>query len=516
MKFKSLYLVTGFLTGFLAFSFNTIQAQETKDEPPASFKMTTPIPDGIEMPDKVNSRLGTLNFFDGFPDNATVEKLYDNLDFQRAVQTYLLGISSVSMISMRNALVRWGPPNTTIITFEQLYDSHTLWLTANCNSPYTTTWIDLHSGPIVLEVPPKVLGMVDDLWSRFVLDVGFMGQDKGAGGKYLILPPGYKDEIPEGYFVVTSPTYECLYFYRLFEVNGDFKPAIESMRKNGRVYPLSEAKNPPQNNFIDVSGKEFSGIAPSDFRYWELLNDVVQGEPTESFDRVSLGYFASIGIEKGKPFSPDDRMKKILDEATVIGDATARAITYRMRQEENYLYENSSWRGLFLGGYKFESPAGVSSLDGAINFYFSIMGVSPAVEIKMIGKGSQYAVAYVDSEGKPLDGSKNYKLQLPPNIPIVNFWSLINYDYQTRSLLQTDQQFPMVSSQAKGLIINPDQSVTVYFGPKAPEGKEYNWIQTIPGKGWFTMLRLYGPLEPWFDKSWRPGEIEEVKLKVEG
>jgi hypothetical protein len=201
-------------------------------------------------------------------------------------------------------------------------------------------------------------------------------------------------------------------------------------------------------------------------------------------------------------------MKKILEDAANIGAVTARAITYKMRNPDAYYYPNSAWRLPYLGGYKFQDSPGVSDLDGAINFFYLAGGDTPAMEQKMVGQGSQYPWAVNDSKGNPFDGGKTYKLHLAPNVPAKDFWSAVVYDNQTRSLLQTDQQFPSVSSHTKGLKTNSDGSVDIYFGPKAPNGYENNWVQTIPGKGWFVLFRLYGPLEPWFDKTWKLGEIE--------
>ena len=219
-----------------------------------------------------------------------------------------------------------------------------------------------------------------------------------------------------------------------------------------------------------------------------------------------MGYYASIGIEKGKPFAPDARMKKILTEAAAVGDATVRSIAFHWREKAGYYYTNSNWQLPFVGGYKFQSQPGVLNLDGYIFYYFMATGVTPAMEEKMVGRGSQYAWTACDATANPLDGGKNYRLHLPPNIPVKDFWSVIVYSDQTRSMLQTDQRFPSVSSQTKGLPVNSDGSVDVYFGQGG--GKEKNWIQTIPVKGWNTILRLYSPLEPWFNKIWRPGEIE--------
>lgn len=218
--------------------------------------------------------------------------------------------------------------------------------------------------------------------------------------------------------------------------------------------------------------------------------------------------FASIGLQHGKPFHPDDRMREILTEAAAVGNATARALTYRARQQEAYCYPGSAWRPLFLGNYQFQDH-GVALLDAAVELYFPAFAVTPAEETRMVGAGSQYVVAFVDATGEPLDGGKTYRLRVPPNVPANNFWSIIVYDTQTRSMLQTGQEWPSVTSQDSDFRTSADGSADVHFGPQPPAGG-HNWIQTLPGKGWWAMFRLYGPLEPWFDKTWRLPEIETI------
>jgi hypothetical protein len=297
---------------------------------------------------------------------------------------------------------------------------------------------------------------------------------------------------------------------RGFAVNGDIKPAVESIKKKLRIYPLAQAKNPPETKFINGSGVELNTVHANDFSYFEELNEVVQEEPSEALDPERLGLFASIGIERGKPFAPDERMKKILTGAAAVGNATSRAILFRTRMKDAPFYPNSAWVTTFAGGYEFLSQPGVRNLDARTMFHYYATGITPAMALKMVGIGSQYAAAFVDSNDKPLDGSKTYKIHLPPNIPAKDFWSFVVYDNQTRSMLQTDEQFPSIGSQVKGLVVNPDTSVDVWFGPTAPAGHESNWVQTVPGKGWNVLLRLYGPLQPWFDKTWKPGEFEVV------
>ena len=473
---------------------------------------STQMPPGVATPDSVETRIGTLHFTDGFPDSATAEAIYDNLDFQRAVQAYLLALPPVSQASNRNAIRALGPVNATVPMFEQLIDSRSIFLTANDNTVYSWSWIDLSKGPLVVEVPPKVLGMINDMWFHYVVDLGIAGADKGAGGKYLFLPPGYTGDVPAGYNVVRPRTYNLWMMWRSFLVDGDPKPGIDLIKAHTKIYPLSAAGQPaPALTYVNLSQKPFNTVAPGDYAFWQLLDQVVQAEPTDSLDPVTLGLFASIGIQKGKAFAPDARMQKILTEAAAVGDATVRTISYYGRDRAAYYYPTGNWQLPFVGGYKLETAPGVSNLDGAARFFFMATGVTPAMEAKMVGAGSQYAWTPRDADGNAFDGGKTYRLHLPPNVPVKDFWSVILYSNQTRSMIQTDQRFPSVSSLTKGLLVNADGSVDVWFGPKAPQGKEKNWVQTMPGKGWNTILRLYGPLEPWFDKSWRPGEIELVR-----
>jgi hypothetical protein len=475
-------------------------------------KMTTDIPEAITTPDSVSTRLGTLQFFDGFPDDATTQKVYDNLDFMNGVNAFLNAISGASAEALRTG---WGSQgadnNQTMIIMENLMDSKSLYLTPNTESIYHMAWFDTSKGPLVIETPPNVLGIIDDHWFRFVADFGNAGPDKGKGGKYLLLPPSYDGAIPEGYVVLRSKTYGNLMFYRGFLDNGSTKTSLENTRKFYRAYSLSDAGNPPPMTFINVSGKELNTIHANDFHFYEEVNAIVQYEPNEAADPEILGQLAAIGIEKGKKFAPDARMKKILTESMAVGNATARAQTFRPRIDV-YYYPDRKWFTSFAGGsYEFLAQPGVRNLEARVLFHYYATGVTPAMALKMVGIGSQYAAVTTDSEGKPLDGSKTYKIHLPPGIPAQNFWSFVVYDNQTRSMLQTDQQFPSIGSQKKGIVINADTSVDVWFGPTAPKGHESNWVQTVPGKGWNSLLRLYGPGQAWFDKTWKPGDFELVK-----
>jgi len=475
-------------------------------------KMTTDVPPGIATPDRLETRLGILTSFDGVPDQATAQKVYDNLDFQRATQAYLASLPIASMYALREGMLEFGPANTTVGQFEDLMDSRSLWLTPNTTSVYMGAWLEMTDEPWVIETPPNVLGLIDDFWFRHVVDFGNAGPDRGQGGKFLILPPGYTGEAPAGYHVARSNTYGNWVIWRGFQENGSTRPAVQATQKVFRMYPLSNAGNPPAMTFVSVSGIFNNTVHRMDYGIWEEINAVVQAEPSQGMDPEILGQLASIGIVRGKAFNPDARMQEILSEAAKVGAVTARALAARPRDRAFFIYPGeSNWTTPFVGGSHEFLDQGARLLDARSFFHFYATGITPAMAAAPVGAGSQYAVAYLDAKGDPFDGGKIYRVHLPPNVPVNAFWSLTVYDNQTRAMLQTDQRFPGIDSNKVGLQQNADGSCDIYFAPEAPRGKGSNWIQTVPGRGWNVILRLYGPLQPWFDKTWRPGDLELVQ-----
>lgn len=511
---KNNYIIGLLTTGLILGSCANNTSVKVSDSPVAipKMKMTTQIPDGIESPNTIDSeQLGKLSFFDGVPLPETADKVYDYLDLINAVDAYTKGIQLASMEAMKQGLLEFGPANKTAIIFDKLMDSKALFLTANTTSVYMMSWLELGNEPMVIETPPDVLGIIDDHYFKYVADFGRLGPDRAKGGKFLMVPPGYKGKLPKGYFVCHTKTYGHWVIWRGFQKNGDPQPAVDDTKRTFKIYPLSQKNNPPAMNFVNVSGKEFNTIHKMDERIYEEINAVVQAEPADGENPEVLGSLAAIGIKKGKEFAPDARMQAILKEAAKIGSAIVRTQMAKPRTDYLYKFKGTQWLNpLAYKSYLFEHE-GARLLDARSAFHFYATGITPAMSMKIIGKGSQYAIAYSDENGNTFDGSKTYKFHVPPNPPMKDFWAFTIYDNQTRSMLQTDQQFPGVDSGKKGLIQNEDGSWDIYIGPKAPEGMENNWIQTIPGKGWNTIFRLYGPLEPWFDDKWYPSDAVEVQ-----
>ncbi len=519
----------------------------------------TAIPPEITTPDSVETRIGTLDYKDGAPSAETVAKVYDNLDLMHAVEAFLNAYGGASTSALRRGMISAGVADNEVLIFSELMGAESLFLTANADTIYFWSILDMTGGPIVLETPPMSLGVIDDMWFHWVTDFGLPGPDRGAGGKYLLLPPGYTGEVPEsGYFVEPVRTTRALMLGRAFLENDDPAAPVGLIKKTLKIYPYepggygttiasalagtsslrrtpeghldwSFLKPQPPATFIEGSGLAINTVPPNDSSYYELIHELVQDEPTGALDPEIMGSLAAIGIVKGKAFAPDERMQKILADAAAIATATARTLNWRARESEGFAYyPGSAWTNyLFVGGYTFEAPPPQVSASGVVTpspptgyralhqrsaFFFYATGITPAMIMRLTEIGSEYLGAFVDSNGDYLDGGKAYKITLPPNIPAAKFWSLTVYDNQSRSMLQTEQRYPRAGNQSyptPAAVADADGTTTVHFGPAKPDGvKDGNWIQTVPGKGWNTLFRLYSPLEPFFDKTWRLSEIE--------
>jgi hypothetical protein len=509
------------------------------------------IPESISTPSVVDTHIGKLEFRDGAPGKETAERLYDNLDFIYAYRAFMDNMRGVSIHALRKGMRDIGMKENEVLVFSDLMDAKSLFLTANADTIYVMGYLDLSKGPVVLETPPEFLGAVQDAWFRWVIDLGAPGPDRGLGGRYLIVPPDYDQPLPEGgFYVAHARTNTVLWFGRSFlKDHSDPKPAVETIKKFTKVYPyepggigtpvaaflagnakLGKISPPPPTVFHEGSGKVMNTIPPSDWSFYEMLNEVVQEEPATSLDPELMGPVAAIGIVKGKPFQPDERMKKILTDALALANATSRTVFMSPRDPSWYYYPNSSWFNyLFETGYQFETPipmitaegvkpfpaTGYRTMDARTNFFYGITGITPGMAMRLTGIGSQYLLAMTDADRNFFEGAKTYKVTLPKGIPEENFWSFTVYDNMSRSMLDTPQRYPRAGSQtfpSPAAEASSDGSTTIWFAPEQPDGvPRGNWIQTDPKKGWFTILRLYSPLEPFFTKEWRPSEIELVK-----
>ena len=498
------------LAAAIAIGASAGDAQTPGSAPVVAPKYAPDVPAKITTPDTVETRVGTLHFRDGAPDPATVQLAYDQLDFNRGINAFLIGISATSVYAACRGFEEVGiKPNQGIGITAELLDARSLFLTPNTTTVYVFTCINLKDGPVVVRVPPRVLGPVDDANFRWVTDVGFTGPDKGAGGDYLFVPPGFKGTVPaKGYHVVKSRTNRLAIFYRAFVEKGDVAAAVAGVKAKAAIFPLSQAAKPPATPFVDISGVKFNTISANDFSFYEELNAVVQNEPADWVDANIVGLYEAIGIRKGQPFAPDARMTKILTDSVAVANAIARSDLFAPRDPQTRIFRDRQWLTPFVGGsYQFLQGAG-RLLDARTMFFYYATGITPAMSEAKPGTGSAYAGAFRDAAGNYLDGGRTYRVTLPGPIPVKNFWAFTVYDNQTRSLLPTDQKLAGVDSTVPGIKTNPDGGVTVWFGPKPPAGNEGNWVQTMPGKGYSVLLRLYGPLEPWFNQTWQPGDLE--------
>ncbi len=463
----------------------------------------------------IDTRIGKLIFESGYPTDETVQKLYDELDFQRAVQAYLWALPMASYGAMADAHKALGTNSHTVIVADKSAEQQQLILTANQDTIYLSGALDLREGPIVMELPAGLLGTLNNVWQQPLSDLGGpFSPEQNRGGRFLILPPGYDGPLPQlHHHIVRSDTNIVIFYLRAIpRTRADF-PKLVKLAQQYRQYKMTEATNPPETRFIFMSGKEANFLTNEGLAYFENLARYIDENPPRPQDMAMLGILETLGIAHGKSFKPDARMKKILTEAAKVGQAMAKTVAWRPRIARDILYAypgTRQWKYIFFSDPSFHTPEHME-IDLRTRYTWEAIGTAKSMVLAVPGQGSQYVGTYQDANGKWLSGEHSYKINLPKDVPANMFWSLTAYDNETRSLIQNDLGRPLVGT-VHGAKPSKDGSFDVYFGPKLPAGvAKENWVQTKPGMGWFVYLRLYGPEQPWFDKKWVPGDIEKVK-----
>lgn len=478
-------------------------------------------------------KLANLPFKENRPMKETAHTLRDELLFQRATQTYLWALPLINTLGMKTGSEKvFGNGYNVLPVWKKRLDAKTLVTTPNSDVIYAMSYVDLgKDGPLVFEAPPKLQGILLDFWQRpipvdggkFFGDVGFFGPDDGKGGKFLLLPPDYKGAVPESYFVYRSATNNVFIFLRSFYQDPkNLTPAVELVAQT-KIYPLNGKENAKPMQFPDASGVPANMLPISDGSVFDQLKQLVDSEGDNLADSDGLGLLAAIGIVKGQPFAPDTKTRSILDRAAKTAYKMSRVIgfeeevngrSYRVYPDRHWVNPladgtPSNLSGPMDLGWR-RTAGGYLDIDARIWFFTDYYSISPGMISQTPGKGAKYMIAFTDSKGTPLSGRSNYRLNLPANIPAANFWSVTLYEAENASGLANGQPFPSLGLRDQPMQ-NADGSTDIYLGPKAPKGKQGNWLATIPGKGYFAIIRLYGPTEAAIDKSWKPGDIEKVK-----
>jgi len=463
-----------------------------------------------KLPASVEARVGKIAFEKGLPTKTGIQQIFDVQDFQRACQLYQWAVPVVGTMGWQNANLANGATSgeTDWVAYDDFGPRSGI-LTPNQEVTYVMAFPDMEkTGPLVLEYPAgKIAGIVMDYWQRPQSDYGLTGPERGqSGGKVLIVGPG--QAVPAdtaGYHVVQVKTRILFTGYRVLD-----RREKEALTAKVLMYPYSQRDNPPASKVI-FAKKTFTQSHPRGFAYWECVNQFVQREPVHERDRLFMAMLRALGIEMGKPFQPNSRMQGILTDAAAMGEQMARVTVYEKRFENAYYRKDAKWQYALVVDPSQRQP-NYDELDERTDWFYEAIGCSYAMITKTPGVGSVYLATYQDKDGEWLDGGQNYRLKVSPNPPMKQFWAASVYDMDTRNLMGNASAKAEISSNTQGLQKNADGSVDVYFGPKPPQGREANWVETQTGIFWFPYFRLYAPTEAYFDKSWPLPDIEKAKL----
>lgn len=438
----------------------------------------------------------------------------DRILHSRAVEAVIWGMPAVNYDLMLQQALKAGAKENEIVYWGKPSDWRNQTLTPNPDSIYLMTFFNTKdAGPVVIEVPPagddgSLTANIDDLWQMPLEDAGPAGADQGKGGKYLILPPRYSGSVPEGYIALRPGAYSGFALLRS-TLKSHAQPDVDKAVAYGKrvqVYPLSAAANPPATKFTDVKDVVIDSTIKYDASFFTSLDRIVQGQPWLERDRVMINQLRTLGIEKGKPFTPDARMTARLDSA-----AKEAHVWLDAQYDASFVpfAEGSRWSLPVQKPLLEEVQSSYTDPDGYFVDARGVMYTFGFVGIKRLGTGQSYLLTIKDKAGKPLDGRSSYRLRVPPNVPVEQYWSVTAYDRQTHALIKNMPRASR-SSNAAEVQKNADGSVDIYFGPKAPAGKESNWVPTDAKRGFELLFRVYRPKKEFFDKVWVLPDVEKT------
>ncbi len=489
-------------------------SSDSRDDDPARLQPQTSPGDtaqtATDTPDteQVDTRIGKIELELGVPTQESAQALFDTMDFQRASQAYLWALPTVGFeYVLREQREQLGAKNGDVVIYKG-YQGVSRFLTANVTTPYIIGFMDLaESGPMVLEVPAgAIAGSAMDFWQRPLTDFGVTGPDKGQGGQYLMVGPGQEPPkaLPADVRVVRTPTYGVGFFYRALDTDPD---KVAAMEKALRTYPWTERANPSPTQHI-VPTQPQTATLPQGMAFWEQLAAVIDREPVDDRDRFFVAMLRPLGIERGKPFSPNERQRELLQQGAQVGELMAKANSFDKRFSGARYRDDAHWDYLIMADPE-QDLEDYSQLDERAAYFYEAVALSKGMVTKTPGVGQAYLSTYRDAQGHAFDGSKTYRLRVPADPPAKQFWSVTVYDTGTRGIIQNDKKIADRSSR-QDLVTNDDGSVDIYLAPQAPKGFENNWIPTVPGRSWFVYFRLYAPLEGYFEQRWPLPDIEAV------
>jgi hypothetical protein len=451
--------------------------------------------------------------------NPTTNDLNRRMIERRAVEAAIWGMPAVNYdLMLQEMLTKTNGKVGQAIYWGRPLDSRNQTLTPNPDALYFMVFFNTKDGPVVLDLPPgdangSFNGNIVNIWQMPLEDAGLLGADKGAGGKYLVLPPGYSGPKPDGYIALQSDTFGG---YMLFRANlkshGDADVAKSiAYGKQMKIYPLAQAGNPAPTVFTDVKDIDFDSTIRYDASFFEHLNRIVQNEPWLDRDRAMIDPLKSLGIEKGKPFNPDDATNATL------GSAVREAGTWL---EAKY---DAGLPPFFSATSRWTYPAPPDLIKAMQEAYADpnqypidnrgMVYTYAYIGLKRLGVGQFYAISIRDKDGDSFDGGKTYRLNVPADVPVNQYWSVTAYDRQTHALIKNMSRASR-SSQIPELQKNADGSIDIYFGPQAPAGKESNWVPTDPARKFELMARFYGPKKEFFEKTWKLSDVEKIGATV--